>query len=137
MIFTRATGYAILALTELSKLESPIDSQTLSSNIGVSKYFLAKLLQSLARDGIVKSFKGINGGFVLNKDQSEIKIIDIFKSVEDKDSLVYECSKNEDDCPRGTASLCSIWPFLNILEDNVYSYLSKYTLEDVIKAKNC
>jgi Rrf2 family protein len=136
MIFTRATGYAILALTELSKLESPIDSQTLASNIGVSKYFLAKLLQSLARDGIVKSFKGINGGFVLNREKNEIKIIDIFKSVEDKDFIVYECSKNEDDCPRGMAAVCSIWPFLNMLEEDIYSYLSKYTLEDVIKANN-
>jgi Rrf2 family protein len=136
MIFTRATGYAILALTELSKLDSPIDSQTLSTNIGVSKYFLAKLLQSLARDGIVKSFKGINGGFVLNRDKSEIKIIDVFKSVEDKDSIVYECSKSEDDCPRGMAAVCSIWPFLNMLEDDVYTYLAKYTLEDVVKARS-
>ncbi len=133
MIFTRATGYAILALTELLKNQSPIDSQTLASNIGISKYFLAKLLQNLARDGIVKSFKGVHGGFILGKEAKDIKIIDVFQSVEDKESIVYECSKNEDDCSRGMSAVCSIRPFLNMLEDNIYSYLSKYTLEDIVK----
>jgi Rrf2 family protein len=137
MIFTRSTGYALLALAELSQIEGAIDTTHLSKKIGVSKYFLAKLLQNLSKKGIVKSFKGVNGGFILDEKPENIGIIDIFKSVEDKEFLVYECAQNEDDCPNNRASVCSIWPFLNLIEDNIFQYLEKFTLEDVIRMRNC
>ena len=137
MIFTRSTGYALLALAELSQIEGAIDTTHLSKKIGVSKYFLAKLLQNLSKKGIVKSFKGVNGGLVLDEKPENIGIIDIFKSVEDKEFLVYECAQNEDDCPNNRASVCSIWPFLNLIEDNIFQYLEKFTLEDVIRMRNC
>jgi Rrf2 family protein len=137
MIFTRSTGYALLALAELATLEDAIDTAHLSERIGVSKYFLAKLLQNLSKKGIVKSFKGVNGGFVLEKKPPEIQVIEIFQCVEDKDFLVYECAQSQDDCPNNRASVCSIWPFLNLLEDNILKYLEKFTLEDVIRMRNC
>ena len=136
MIFTRSTGYALLALTELAQLKEAIDTNHLSEEIGISKYFLAKLLQNLTKRGIVKSFKGVKGGVILDKKPSEIKIIDIFRCVEDKEFLVYECAQNEDACPNKRANVCAIWPFLNLLEDNILQYLEKFTLEDVIKMKN-
>ncbi len=137
MIFTRSTGYALLALAELATLKTAIDTTHLSERIGVSKYFLAKLLQNLSKKGVVKSFKGVNGGFILDKEPKEIKVIDIFHCVEDKDFLVYECAQKESDCPNDRASVCSIWPFLNLLEDNILKYLEKFTLEDVIRMRNC
>jgi len=137
MIFTRSTGYALLALAELATLNDAIDSNHLSQKIGISKYFLAKLLQNLSKKGIVKSFKGVNGGFILAKEPENIKVIDIFNCVEDKEFLVYECAQNEDDCPNHRANVCSIWPFLNLLEDNILKYLEKFTLEDVIRMRNC
>jgi Rrf2 family protein len=137
MIFTRSTGYALLALAELATLKEAIDTSHLSEKIGVSKYFLAKLLQNLSKKGIVKSFKGVNGGFILDKNPQDIKVIEIFQCVEDKDFLVYECAQNEVDCPNNKASVCSIWPFLHLLEDNIYNYLEKFTLEDVIRMRSC
>jgi Rrf2 family protein len=137
MIFTRSTGYALLALAELSQLDGAIDTTHLSRKIGVSKYFLAKLLQNLSKKGIVKSFKGVNGGFVLDKEPQEIGVIDIFKCVEDKDFLVYECAQDENDCPNNRANVCTIWPFLNLLEENILTYLEKFTLDDVIRIRNC
>ena len=137
MIFTRSTGYALLALCELARLDTAIDTNSLSEKISVSKYFLAKLLQNLSKKGIVKSFKGVNGGVILNKQPNEIKIIDIFKCVEDREFLVYQCSQEESNCPKNKAGVCSIWPFLNLLEDDISKYLEKFTLEDVLRMRNC
>jgi Rrf2 family protein len=137
MVFTRSTGYALLALAELATMDNAIDTTNLSERISVSKYFLAKLLQNLSKKGIVKSFKGVNGGFILDKDPKDIKVIEIFACVEDKEFLVYECAQNEKDCPNNRASVCSIWPFLNLLEDRIYKFLEEFTLEDVIRMRNC
>jgi len=137
MVFTRSTGYALLALAELATMDNAIDTTNLSERISVSKYFLAKLLQNLSKKGIVKSFKGVNGGFILDRDPKDIKVIEIFACVEDKEFLVYECAQNEKDCPNNRASVCSIWPFLNLLEDRIYKFLEEFTLEDVIRMRNC
>jgi len=137
MIFTRSTGYALLALSELALLDKAIDTTHLSERISVSKYFLAKLLQNLSKKEIVKSFKGVNGGFVLNKKPIDIKVIDIFNCVEDREFLVYECASKKENCPNNRAGVCSIWPFLSLLEEDVSKYLEKFTLEDVLRIRSC
>jgi len=135
MIFTKSTAYTLQALVELSKFKKPVDVTKLSEITDLPKPFLAKLLQNLSKKGFVKSFKGIHGGFVLAKDPQDIKITDVFKAMEDKDSLVFYCSKHKEDCTRNRADICSLWPFFAKLEKEISKILEKYTLEDVIRMK--
>jgi len=74
MLITKASEYAILSLIVLSKA------------------FLAKILQALAKEGILKSYKGANGGFMLERSPEEIDILSIIHSVEGKNPSVFECS---------------------------------------------
>ena len=133
MLITRASEYAILSLIVLSKASSPIDSETLSNQLSISKSFLAKILQSLAKQGILKSFKGVNGGFTLLKEPKNISMLDIMSSVEGKAPTVFDCSPSLQDCPSEKASICSIWPFLNKLQGKIDTFLAELTLEDVLE----
>ena len=111
MLITRASEYAILSLIVLSKAKDPLDSETLSRELFISKSFLAKILQSLAKADILKSYKGVKGGFVLHKEPSNINMLDVMTSVEGKAPAVFECSPSMHDCPSNKAQICSIWPF--------------------------
>ncbi len=135
MLFTKSTAYALHALVELSKFDKPVDVTHLSEITELPKPFLAKLLQTLSRKGFVKSFKGIHGGFILSKEPKDIKIIDIFKVMEDKDSLVFYCSSDPDDCMRNRADICSIRPFFAFLEKEFIQTIKNYTLDDIIRMK--
>ena len=132
MLFTKATIYALHALVELSNFSEPVDVSKLASLTDLPKAFLAKLLQHLSKKGFINSFKGINGGFVLAKKPSEIKIIDIFKALEDKNSFVFYCSNEEEGCVRKN-SFCKIRPFLVNLEKEFLYIIKDYTLLDVIR----
>ncbi|WP_456488190.1 Rrf2 family transcriptional regulator [Caminibacter pacificus] len=136
MIFTKSTAYTLQALVELSKFDKPVDVTKLSELTELPKPFLAKLLQTLSKKGFVKSFKGIHGGFVLAKEPKDIKITDVFSAMEDKESLVFYCSKNINDCTRDRGGVCSLWPFFAKLESEISKILDKYTLEDVIRMKS-
>ena len=136
MLFTKSTAYTLHALVELANFDKPVDVTHLSQITELPKPFLAKLLQTLSRKGFVKSFKGIHGGFILAKEPNEIKIIDIFKVMEDKNSLVFYCSSDPQDCMRGRASICSIRPFFSFLEEEFLKIIQNYTLEDVIRMKS-
>jgi len=135
MLFTKSTAYALQALIELSKFDKPVDVNKISELTELPKPFLAKLLQNLSKKGFIKSFKGIHGGFILVKKPEEIKIVDVFKSLEDKNSLVFYCSSDKEECTRDRSQVCSLWPFFSKIEDEVVKILEKYTLADVIRIK--
>ncbi len=133
MLITRASEYAILSLIVLSKADSPMDSETLSTELSIPKSFLAKILQTLAKNGILKSYKGVNGGFVLIQDPKDINMLQVMSSVEGKAPAVFDCSPSITSCPSSRASLCSLWPFLNKLQGKIDIFLSELTLADILE----
>lgn len=133
MLITRASEYAILSLIVLSKSNSPIDSETLSNQLSIPKSFLAKILQSLAKQGILKSYKGVNGGFALLLEPKNINMLQIMLSVEGKAPAVFDCAASIHDCPSSKAALCSIWPFFNKLQGRIDHFLEKLTLADILE----
>lgn len=133
MLITRASEYAILSLIVLSKENSPMDSETLSSQLSIPKSFLAKILQSLAKNGILKSYKGVNGGFALLLEPKDISMLQVMSSVEGKAPTVFDCAPSMNNCPLEKASLCSIWPFLNKLQGKIDSFLADLTLADILE----
>ena len=133
MLITKASEYAILSLIVLSKEKKPMGSESLAMQLSIPKSFLAKILQSLAKADILKSFKGINGGFTLATTAREITMLDVMAAVEGKSPAVFECSPSMNDCPSDRASLCSIWPFLNKLQGKIDNFLAELTLADILE----
>ena len=132
MLITRASEYAILSLIVLSKASSPKDSETLSRDLTISKSFLAKILQSLAKADILKSYKGVHGGFVLERDPKEISMLKIITCVEGRSPAVFDCASSVNDCPSDKADICAIWPFLNKLQGKIDYFLAELTLADLL-----
>ncbi len=133
MLITRASEYAILSLIVLSKSSSAMDSETLSKQLSIPKSFLAKILQALAKQGVLKSYKGVNGGFALLLDPKEINMLHVMSSVEGKAPAVFDCAPSMYSCPSGKAQLCSLWPFLNKLQGKIDSFLADLTLADILE----
>lgn len=132
MLITRASEYAILSLIVLSRATQPVDSDTLSRELSISKSFLAKILQALAKNHILKSFKGVNGGFELAKKPEDISMLDVMACVEGKAPSVFDCSPSMESCPSQKADVCSIWPFLNKLQGKIDNFLATLTLADIL-----
>jgi Rrf2 family protein len=133
MLITRASEYAILSLIVLSKASAPMDSETLSRDLAISKSFLAKILQSLAKKDILKSYKGVNGGFALKRNPNDINMLEIISCVEGKSPAVFDCASSVNDCPSDKADICSIWPFLNKLQGKIDHFLAELTLADILE----
>jgi Rrf2 family protein len=133
MLMTKASEYALLSLILLAKADKPSDSETLAKELDISKSFLAKILQSMARADILNSFKGVNGGFTLAKDPKEISVQQIICAVEGKGPAVFDCTQKEKECPSEKSSTCQIWPFINKLQGKIDYFLDSLTLEEILK----
>ena len=91
----------------------------------------SKIMQNLAKNQIVKSYKGVNGGFLLNKLHDELTILEITKAAEEKTPSVFECSPSMLDCPSQVGNSCTIWPLMNNLQNKVNGFLDSLTLKDI------
>jgi len=133
MLMTRASEYALLSLVALAKATEPMDTETLAHDLGISKSFLAKILQSLARSGILKSYKGVKGGFVLFIPKEEITLLSIMKAAEGKDPSVFDCSAGVGNCPAEKEEACHIYPFIHNLQGKIDDFLEGMTLADILE----
>ena len=67
MLLTKKSEYALLSLIAIAKSDEPKNVDELSKELNISKSFLAKIMQNLAKQNLVVSHRGVNGGFALSK----------------------------------------------------------------------
>jgi len=131
MLLTRASEYALLSLDTIRNSEKPIGAEQLATELNFPKSFLAKILQSLAKSGILESKKGAHGGFIMARDASQITLSEIIISAEGKPPAIFDCSQYADTCPNGAIGMCSISPFLTNFQHKIDTFLTELTLEDI------
>lgn len=77
-LITKNTDYAIRALSFMAKRKNDIISVSeLVKKLSISRPFLRKILQILNKEGFLKSYKGIGGGFKLAQRPDRIFVIDL------------------------------------------------------------
>ncbi len=102
---TRQTEYAIRGLQELARRngDAPVQLKSIAKSCDVSEAFLAKIFQMLSQQHIVKSHRGVKGGFSLGRKADEISLRDIVEVCEGGIALNHclrqtnRC-ENADDC---------------------------------------
>ena len=84
MIHSAATRYAIRAVCHIGHLPpgTKVQVKEISEALDIPQAFLSKILQDLARKGILVSAKGPGGGFQLNCSPSETSLYTLVKAVE-------------------------------------------------------
>jgi Rrf2 family iron-sulfur cluster assembly transcriptional regulator len=89
MKLTRGGEYAILGVLYLAQQEDGKVSvlSTIAKAQAVPALFLAKVFQALAKVGIVKSHRGIRGGFTLARGAGDITMKDVIEAIEGPISL--------------------------------------------------
>ena len=132
MLLTRASEYALLSLDVIRNAERPIGAEQLANELSIPKSFLAKILQSLAKAGILESRKGAHGGFVLAKDVNEITVHSIILAAEGKAPAVFDCTSYMNTCPNGAIGNCAISPFLANFQTKIDDFLHGLTLGEIL-----
>jgi Rrf2 family protein len=95
-----------------------------------SPTYLSSVIQRLARGGVVRSHRGIGGGYSLARPASEISLRDLFELLEGVD--LDRCSLSlEGACPVG--GHCSIQRRLRRLENEFLLRMETVTIADLAK----
>jgi len=84
--------WAIHCCVVLSQAETPVATPRLAELHGVSKTYLAKHLQSLARAGLVHPSEGRDGGYVLTRAPENVTVLDVVQAI-DGERPAFRCTE--------------------------------------------
>lgn len=105
MLFSTATGYALRALAALPEDGSYSLAKDLASNLGLPGPYLAKILQTLAQEGMLNSVRGPRGGFRLSRPAHRITVGEVVSVLDGLDSMsgcvmgFVNCDGRDKPCP--------------------------------------
>ena len=133
MIYSRSTEYAIRAFVNLAQVPEGKYAMVkqIAEQEGIPAHFLAKILQQLARKGLLRSSKGPTGGFSLRTSPKEISLIQLVEALDglsDYQKCVSGLSECTDDAP------CGMHDSWKALRSRIMEYLETTTIADLASA---
>ena len=126
--------YAVMALLDLARFDNinPVSLRDISLRQGISLDYLEQIFSKLKKNEIVKSIRGTQGGYVLNKNPNDIKLTNIFHAVDEKVKTV-QCKKESKKGCNGKATKCITHNLWDELEIHINTFFEKKSLEDLIR----
>lgn len=134
MRFNQEVDYALRVVLYLSKLGygQKIEAKTISEQENIPLRFLLKLLRKLKQADIVQSYRGVSGGYALNKMPKDINLRDVAEAI-DGPININKCLGDENQCNLNRTSTCEIHYVLNNIQNKVLDELENTNFEEILK----
>ena len=124
---------ALLSLALHQEASGPTSVRDIAERTGLPQPYLEQILLALKGAGLVKSKRGVGGGYVLSRPASEIRLSEVISAVDGPITLgdfgqphTYGSCDHEGQCV-----LLAIW---NLAGDHMRKHLESYTLDDIANA---
>jgi len=128
---TAKADYAVRAAAELAAGEAgarPLKAEAIATAQGIPQNFLENILSDLRHAGLVRSQRGADGGYWLNRPAAEITIADVIRAVEGPLASVRGGPPEEVDYQGAAEPLQQVWIAVRA---SLRSVVERVTLADV------
>jgi Rrf2 family protein len=122
--------YGLRALIELALRygDGPVQLASIARRQGISRKYLEQLMVRLRKAGLVRSFRGVQGGYALARSPSDIRIHEVVEALEGNFAPVA-CLDEPEKCDR--SARCASRDFWKDLYDAMEKVLRSRTLQDL------
>ncbi|HVP07525.1 MAG TPA: Rrf2 family transcriptional regulator [Candidatus Acidoferrum sp.] len=134
MQFTKAEEYGMFGVLYLAEKDRSVVTplSEISESQNIPEKFLAKIFQSLSKSGIVRSHRGVRGGFTLARDPREISIKEVLETIQGPYHLM-KCIKDIRNCDHNGNEFCALREVIKVAERQLCNVFEQYTLADLIQ----
>ncbi len=128
---SKKADYALMAMKHLATRADGASSSAreIAEQYDIPLELMAKVLQRLARRGLVTSLQGTRGGYRLARPTLQISVADIIEAIEGP-LQVTACSTEEENC--GQYAKCNVRDPLWKIKDRIVAALSDCSLEEIV-----
>jgi len=136
MKLTNKGKYAVMAMADLASNsdEGPISLAEISIRQNISLAYLEQIFSNLKNNKLVRSSRGANGGYVLEKPASEIKLSNIIYAV-DEEVKTLNCKKNSKKGCNNKSTKCITHNLWDQLDKHINGFFENVKLQDLTKSK--
>jgi Rrf2 family protein len=133
---TKKADYGLMALKYLAEKSSPSALAAAQSAKDIAQAYhippplLAKILQTLARAGLLVSHAGTNGGYALARPANEISAFEVIRAI-DGPLFITSCITIHGTCD--LAGHCTIKEPLRKVNDSIKDLLSNIHISDLVE----
>lgn len=131
---SKKVEYGLIALRHIASNTSDyfVTTKEIADYYKLSYDLLAKVMQRLAKKGVLISHQGVRGGYTLAKNPSEVTVSDVIQAIEDKQSVyLVQCgADNPDTCV--IHDICTIRYPLVKLQGSIKMLLDRVTIREMV-----
>ena len=126
---SKKADYALIAMKHLAvRPDVSVSAREIAEEYGIPLELMAKVLQRLARRGLLASHQGTRGGYRLARGATAISVADIIQAI-DGPLTVTACSTDAENCDQ--YGKCNIRDPLWKIKDRILSALATCSLQEV------
>lgn len=126
----RITDYAVVVLTQMVRdPDTQVTAPQLSEDSSVPAPTVAKVLKALAKEGVLASQRGVNGGYRLARPAGDISMLEVIRALEGPVSLTACVDGAEGDCD--VEQLCPVRGNWDRVNTAIRGALAEVSLEDM------
>lgn len=130
---SKKVEYGLIALQHMAAARTApaVTAREIADRYGVPYDLLAKVLQRLARAGVIVSTQGVRGGYALARDPADIPVSHIIRVIEGTAPAITQCiSEGPESC--GVFSVCTIKSPLLKVQANIERAFDSMSLAEIV-----
>lgn len=128
---TKKADYGLIALRHLAVTRSSASAKDIAEAYRVPQALLSKILQTLARNGLLTSEQGATGGYRLSRDAREITTLEVIRSIDGPIILTQCFTEHEEPVECNQSELCPVREPLRKVHEGILQLLSSITIADL------
>ena len=134
MKLTTKGRYAVMAMADLASnnQSGPISLTEISLRQNISLPYLEQIFIKLKNKKLVKSSRGANGGYNLDRPASDIKLSNIINAV-DEEVKMLNCKKQSKRGCNNKLTKCITHNLWDELDQHINSFFEKVKLQDLVR----
>ncbi len=127
---SKKADYGLIALKHLAMhgKEGSASANDIAEVYGISATLMAKVLQKLAKGGLVAARHGSSGGYTLGREASKITALDVITAI-DGPLFITSCVTHRGQCFQ--TSTCTVREPLRRVNDSILEVLDKVTISQM------
>ena len=135
MKLTTRGRYAVMAMADIATNANigPISLTEISIRQNISVAYLEQIFIKLKNNKLVKSVRGANGGYTLEKSASEIKLSNIIFAV-DEEVKTLNCKKQSKKGCNNKSTKCITHNLWDQLDQHINGFFEKVKLQDLVRS---
>jgi FeS assembly SUF system regulator len=125
---TKKADYGLIALRHLAACRKSASAKDIADAYRIPTALLSKILQNLARAGLLVSEQGTHGGYRLARDPHEITALEVIRTI-DGPIILTHCFTEHAECDQ--SDLCPVREPLRKVHEGILRLLSSISISDM------